>query len=71
MNRRIDPQLPKSNRKEIRDRLEGERDRNYKEILNYPRPIPACDQQFNHLLEEREKISRELDRMDSLSGTED
>jgi hypothetical protein len=70
MNRQIGPQALESQRKEIRDRLESERDRIYKEILNYPRPIPGCDQQFNHLLEERERISRELDRLDALSGTE-
>jgi SAM-dependent methyltransferase len=35
----------------------------YDEIKNYPRPIPACDLQFNHLLEEREGLLRELDRM--------
>ncbi len=29
-------------------------------IRNYPAPIPACDAQFNYLLEEREALSSEL-----------
>jgi hypothetical protein len=70
MNNPVEPQRLQPNRKEIRDRLESERERLYREIANYPRPIPACDQQFNHLLEERERICRELDSMIPLSGTE-
>ncbi|MEM7333727.1 MAG: hypothetical protein AAF490_16690 [Chloroflexota bacterium] len=30
------------------------------EILHYPPPIPACDQQFNHLLEQRAQLSQAL-----------
>lgn len=33
------------------------------EIRNYPAPIPACDAQFNGLLEEREALSSELSRV--------
>ncbi len=33
------------------------------EIRKYPPPIPACDSHFNGLLEERGRISGELDRM--------
>jgi hypothetical protein len=33
------------------------------EIKDYPRPIPACDLQFNQLLEVRASISQELNRM--------
>ncbi len=32
-------------------------------IRNYPAPIPACDAQFNYLLEEREALSSELARV--------
>ena len=32
----------------------------HREIRNYPTPIPACDAQFNYLLEEREALSSEL-----------
>ena len=50
--------------KRIKSNLEQEKDRIYEEIRNYPRPIPACDQQFNFLLEERTRIARELQRLD-------
>jgi len=36
------------------------------EIRIYPSPIPACDVQFNHLLEERAKLSKELNLMDAM-----
>ena len=36
------------------------------EILRYPAPIPACDAQFNHLLDEREALSSELARVREL-----
>lgn len=32
-------------------------------IREYPPPIPACDDQFNYLLERRSAISRDLSRM--------
>jgi uncharacterized coiled-coil DUF342 family protein len=47
----------------IRTDLENERRRIQKEISTYPPPITACDQQFNHLLEERSRISHELTRL--------
>ena len=42
---------------EPRDALEAERRRLDEEIRTYPRPIPRCDAQFNHLLEERARIA--------------
>ncbi|MDA0655052.1 MAG: hypothetical protein O2912_01405 [Proteobacteria bacterium] len=36
-------------------------------IRNYPGPIPGCDAQFNYLLEERSKLSRELVRLEKCS----
>jgi len=33
------------------------------EIRSYPAPIPACDAQFNYLLEEREALSSVLARV--------
>lgn len=41
----------------------------YAEIHNYPPPIPACDAQFNFLLEERAKIFQELGRVGTLAKT--
>ncbi len=37
-----------------------------KEIGNYPSPIPACDVQFNYLLEERSEIFVALKQVDDL-----
>lgn len=42
--------------------LEKEIRRVRDEIRNYPAPIPACDAQFNFLLEQREALSLELAR---------
>src|SRR5262249_40232450 len=49
--------------KRVLDHLERERHRIHEEIKNYPRPIPACDAQFNHLLEQRTTIAQELARL--------
>ena len=46
----------------IHQHLEDEMRRVHEEIRNYPAPIPACDAQFNHLLEERDALSSELAR---------
>lgn len=45
----------------LADNLEAERARVVNEIRTYPSPIPACDAQFNHLLEKRTRLSRELE----------
>src|SRR5262245_29815832 len=34
------------------------------EIRSYPRPITACDAQFNHLLELRRLVPEEMQRLD-------
>lgn len=43
-----------------RERLLAEKARIAAEIRAYPAPIPACDAQFNHLLERRAEIERRL-----------
>lgn len=55
----------------IRLRLESERDRMHREIRDYPTPIPRCDAQFNHLLEQRDSIARELQRFDGVAASGD
>jgi hypothetical protein len=52
----------------IKAHLEQEKQRIYGEIKHYPRPIPACDLQFNQLLEERAGISQELQRVHEAVG---
>ena len=51
--------------KHTRASLEAELDRVQAEIRKYPPPIPACDAYFNHLLEERGRISDELTRLNT------
>ena len=48
---------------QIRTQLETARQLVSGEISNYPAPRPACDADFNHLLEERARISDELNRL--------
>jgi hypothetical protein len=63
MNRRME--VVQSAWTGIRACLEREKQQVYEEIRTYPRPIPACDQQFNALLEERARLARELERLDA------
>lgn len=37
------------------------------QIGDYPAPIPACDAQFNHLLEQRRLIGREIRLLNDLA----
>lgn len=60
MDRQAEIALIESLWERIREHLENERQRVNEEIKNYPPPIPACDAQFNYLLEERGSIAQEL-----------
>jgi hypothetical protein len=46
--------------------LESEKRCIVAEIRSYPPPIPACDVQFNYLLDERTRIFQELGRVEAL-----
>lgn len=48
----------------LRARLEARQTRIVEAIRDYPPPITACDAQFDHLLEQRDGISRELRRLE-------
>ena len=48
---------------EIKALLESKRFGISEEIRKYPAPIPGCDQHFNYMLEERARISDELNRV--------
>jgi|GEM_PF-4244958 len=50
----------------FKSQLENKRWQINKEIGSYPAPIPACDLQFNHLLEERSQISAKLKMIETL-----
>ena len=54
---------------QIRAQLESTQQRIIGEISNYPAPRPACDADFNHLLEERARISDELNRLHAAADT--
>lgn len=49
----------------VRRHIETRRRPIQDEIRRYPPPIPACDAHFNHLLEQRTLLSRELVRLES------
>ncbi len=48
---------------QIKAQLESTRQRIIGEISSYPAPRPACDADFDQLLEERARIADELDRL--------
>lgn len=52
---------------EVRTHLENLKKDIYNKIQSYPAPIPACDQQFNYLLEERTKVSLEIRKLNQVS----
>lgn len=47
----------------LHDQLESRQTRIVETIRDYPPPITGCDAQFDHLLEQRDGISRELKRL--------
>jgi hypothetical protein len=55
---------------EVRDHLRKMKQRLDEEIRRYPTPIPRCDAQFNHLFEQRARLNRALERLDSTAGTQ-
>lgn len=52
------------------EHLRAEKARLSEQIGSYPGPIPACDAQFNHLLEKRSRLSFELHLADRLLAIE-
>ena len=50
----------------IQEHLDGVKAPINRAIRDTPPPIPACDARFNHLLEERSGIVRELNRLEDL-----
>ncbi len=51
---------------EIKLQLEQRKEEIYNEIKAYPFPIPACDAQYNHLLELRNGVAQELKQVNAL-----
>jgi hypothetical protein len=74
---RVDAEDPHENADRIRlalrrveEHLERERRRIASEITSYPSPIPACDAQFNYLLEQRERVAQDLQLLATLTRTD-
>ena len=53
----------------IRSHLEQQKRQIAQQILHYPPPIPACDVQFNFLLEERARVGQMLRQVDTWSSS--
>jgi hypothetical protein len=49
----------------LRAAIEALLDEATRDIRAYPAPIPACDAQFNHLLDLRQGLPGELARLDA------
>ncbi len=60
MNGPAPPHPVASGWEKVRLHLEKRQAETRRQIGDYPRPIPACDQHFNHLLAQRERLSQEL-----------
>ncbi len=56
---------------QIRERLKSLRASMAARIRDYPTPIAGCDQQFNYLLELRDRIGQELKRLEESDLTEE
>ena len=56
---------PDSDWDALRARLEQKQEAVAADIRAYPPPIPACDAQFDYLLERREALSAALARLDA------
>jgi hypothetical protein len=61
--------LPATLEEEIRARLEQRRLELADEIRHYPSPIAGCDQQFNWLLEQHDRLRVQLQHLDALCAT--
>ena len=68
MSEQVEPVSIESAWREIEIELAGARNRIYQQIRGYPPPITTCDEQFDYLLEQRQEISRELERMHEASA---
>ncbi len=54
----------------LKSRIESLKEAVEAEIRSYPPPIPACDAQYNHLLELRRLLPQELRRLERAAETQ-
>ena len=57
---------PKATWQVLYRQLQRRRDEIIHEIRTYPPPIPACDVQFNYLLEQRTNVLREIKALERI-----
>ncbi|MCB9148657.1 MAG: hypothetical protein H6641_07840 [Caldilineaceae bacterium] len=55
---------------DVRALMVRKKEQIYAEIRAYPFPIPACDAQYNYLLEKRDRASQELQQLDALAAAQ-
>ena len=55
----------------VRAELESKREAHSRELCSIPPPVPACDVNFNRLLEDRASIVDELQRLRRAAGAEE
>ena len=70
MSRRVPTPYPTDTRSleaEIETALRAKKERIAKAIRRYPHPIPACDAQFNYLIEQRDQVKRELNELHTIT----
>jgi hypothetical protein len=65
---RNDPQPTQSLRDQIRAHLVRSLRSLNDEIGGYPKPIPRCDAQFNHLYEQRARLMDDLHALDTFAA---
>ena len=56
---------------ELRDRLQAVKRPIFQELRDYPPQVAGCDLHFKALVEKRDAICRELDRLEALRGARD
>ncbi|UTW50942.1 hypothetical protein KFF05_13525 [bacterium SCSIO 12827] len=56
---------------ELRDRLQAVKRPVFQELRDYPPQVAGCDLHFKALIEKRDAICRELDRLETLRGARD
>ena len=74
MSRRLSTPYPTettSIEAEIETALRAEKERIGEEIRRYPHPIPACDAQFNYLIEQRDQIKQALNQLHAMTASGD
>ena len=66
----VDAKWVQQLRADVRALMVRKKEQIYAEIRAYPFPIPACDAQYNYLLEKSDRASQELQQLDALADAQ-